>query len=336
MQYEFDKYAIHINDVGWSNVGNSIKDNISDFGVAIVTNVLNDKECNQMKSGMLDFFETITSNWNCPIQRNDTNTYRELYNLFPKHSMLIQNFGVGHCQAAWDVRQNIKIINVFSKFWNVKGTELLVSFDGFSYHFPPEVVNRGWYRNNWFHTDQSYMRPDFECMQSWVTANDVEDGDATLAFYEGSNKFHAEFAAEFGGDDVKTNLGSSDWFKLNEEQEQFYRDRGCEKKCIKCPKGSLVCWDSRTIHCGVEARKGRKNSKERAVIYLCYTPRNLATPAMIRKKQKAFNELRTTSHWPHKPKLFPVNPRTYGQILLPTTPIDPPKLNSIGMKLAGF
>ena len=31
---------------------------------------------------------------------------------------------------------------------------------------------------------------------------------------------------------------------------------------------------------------------------------------MIKKKQKAFNELRMTTHWPHKPKLFPVHPRT--------------------------
>ena len=45
-------------------------------------------------------------------------------------------------------------------------------------------------------------------------------------FYEGSNKYHAEFAAEFGGDDIKSTLGSGDWFKLNKEQEKFYVERG--------------------------------------------------------------------------------------------------------------
>ena len=66
------------------------------------------------------------------------------------------------------------------------------------------------------------------------------------------------------------------------------------------------------------------------------TPRNLATDAFLRKKQKAFNELRMTSHWPHKPKLFAVNPRTYGGPLPCVTPINSPKLSELGLKVAGF
>ena len=336
MEYEFEKYSVSVDKVGWLNIGKAIREKLNTFGVAVVPSLLNENECNSMESKMLDFLETISSSWETPINRHDSKTFKEIYRLFLKHSMLIQNFKVGHSQAVWDVRQNLKVVNVFSKFWNVNPTELLTSFDGFSYHFPPEIMKRGWYRNNWFHTDQSYMRPDFECMQSWVTANDVEEGDATLAFYEGSHKFHKKFAEHFGGDDIKKNLGSGDWYKLNIDEEQFYKDNGCTKKCIKCPKGSLVCWDSRTIHCGVESNKNRKNPKTRAVIYTCYTPRALATKAMLRKKQKAFNELRTTNHWPHKPKLFPINPRTYGQELPTITDIAPPKLNSLGLKLAGF
>jgi hypothetical protein len=57
---------------------------------------------------------------------------------------------------------------------------------------------------------------------------------------------------------------------------------------------------------------------------------------MIRKKQKAFNEIRSTSHWPHKPKLFPKNPRTYGGPMPDITPIEKPILTELGRKLAGF
>ena len=57
--------------------------------------------------------------------------------------------------------------------------------------FPfPEETNRGWHRSTWYHTDQSYLRPDFECVQDWVTAYDVDEGDATLAFMEKSNIYH--------------------------------------------------------------------------------------------------------------------------------------------------
>lgn len=56
----------------------------------------------------------------------------------------------------------------------------------------------------------------------------------------------------------------------------------------------------------------------------------------MQKKQKAFEELRTTSHWPHKIKLFPKQPRTYGRDYEIVTEIQPPVLTDIGKKLAGF
>jgi hypothetical protein len=93
-----------------------------------------------------------------------------------------------------------------------------------------------------------------------------------------------------------------------------------------------------SIHCGTESVKKRDEHKIRNVVYVyvCMTPRNLATDAFLRKKQKAFNELRMTSHWPHKPKLFSVNPRTYGGPLPNVTPIKSPKLSELGLKVAGF
>ena len=45
---------------------------------------------------------------------------------------------------------------------------------------------------------------------------------------------------------------------------------------------------------------------------MCYTPRSLASKSILAKRIKAFQEVRMTNHWPHKPKLFPINPRTYG------------------------
>ena len=98
----------------------------------------------------------------------------------------------------------------------------------------------------------------------------------------------------------------------------------------------MVFWDSRTIHCGTEAQKTREKSNIRNVVYVCMLPRKLATEASLRKKQKAFNELRMTTHWPHKPKLFPVNPRTYGAPLPNVTQVVQPKLTELGMKISGF
>jgi len=307
-----------------------LKETLEEFGVAIIPSVIQGDELEGMRTGMWDYLEGITSQFERPIDRKDNKTWVEYLKLYPKHSMLLQQYQIGHAQYIWDLRQNEKVVNIFSQFWDVPNEDLLVSFDGASFHFPPEDTNRGWYRKTWYHTDQSYQRPDFECMQSWVTAYDVEEGDATLAFMEKSHIYHEEFQKEFSITD------KSDWYKHTEEEQAFYSNKGCEEKRIKCPAGSMVFWDSRTIHCGTESTRKRENKKIRNVAYICMRPRSYASKASLKKKITALENIRTTSHWPDKPKLFAVNPRTYGGPLPNVKDIDPPILSELGKKLAGY
>ena len=321
MSYENEKYL---------TTPDKLKETIDTYGVGIIPDVLDKNELDAMRDGMWDYLEHVSQKFDTPINRNVSKTWVEYIKMYPKHSMLLQNYGVGHSQFVWDIRQNEKIVDIFSKIWKTPKDELLTSFDGAAFHFPPEETNRGWYRKTWYHTDQSYLRPDFECIQSWVTAYDVSEGDATLAFMEKSNQHHAEFADTFKIEN------KSDWYKHTEEEQKFYEDKGCEEKRIKCSAGSMVFWDSRTIHCGTESMRNREEKKIRNVVYVCMTPRKLITEANLRKKRKAFDELRMTSHWPHKPKLFPVNPRTYGGPLPNVTDIEKPVLTELGKKIAGF
>jgi len=325
--YIMDQYE----DLKYFTTIDKVLDKINEYGVAIIPSILDDNECIDMYNGIWSYFEQITQKWEIPMNRDNKESWSQIYNLFPLHSMLIQYFSIGHAQVSWDMRQNEKIIEVFENIYKIKKEDLLVSFDGLSFSVPFEVTKRGYNRNNtWYHTDQSYLDSNFKCIQSFVTALDVNNGDATLAFMEGSNNFHKDFAIKY---DIKN---KDDWYKLTKEEENFYLEKGCEYKKIKCPKGSLVLWDSRTIHCGAEPLKERLLPNFRAIIYLCYMPRKLCDAKNLKKKQKAFNEQRTTSHWPSKIKLFPKNPRTYGKKLLEIEKIDPPNLNSIGKKLAGF
>lgn len=320
--YEYHKYVC---------TKETLEQTINNFGVAIIPNLLDDNECENIVTGIWDFLEHITRDWNLPINRNNPDSWREFYKLYPLHSMLLQYWGVGHIQASWNVRQNIKIIEIFSHFWQCEPEDLLVSFDGLSFNFPPETTKRGWNKNNtWYHTDQSYLTPEFKCIQSWVTGLDINEGDATLTFMEGSNKYHKEFQERYN----ITN--KDDWYKLTKDEENFYVEKGCDYKNIRCPKGSLVLWDSRTIHCGVEALKTRLVPNFRAVIYLCYMPRYLCSDKNLKKKQKAFQDLRTTSHYPCEIKLFPKTPRTYGGDIPVINTIPIPELNELGRRMAGF
>ena len=306
---------------------------IEEYGVAIIPNVLSTDELENFKTGTTNYFKHITQNWDNKIDNifsSENTNLKNFYDLYPSHGMLIQHWNVGHSQFVWNLRQNTKIVELFSHFWKCKNEELLVSFDGISINPPPEITNRGWGRKHWLHTDQSYSRNNFECIQSWITAFDVNEDDATLMFMEKSHKYHEDFSQEFKKRDKQ------DWYKLTDEETLYYLNRGCPLKRISCSAGSIVFWDSRTIHCGANALKTRKYPNYRLVVYLCYMPRSLSTKKELEKKKKALQELRMTSHWPTKSKLFPKNPRTYGGKLPTITPIEKPFLNELGMKLSGF
>ena len=131
-------------------------------------------------------------------------------------------------------------------------------------------------------------------------------------------------------------LPDSDFFQLEPEHIAWYLSHGCVQRNIVCPAGSMVFWDSRTIHAGRGPTKGRAVPKNRYVVYVCMTPTKLLTPSMALKKQNACKRLRTTNHCPHKPKLVSSVPRTYGNALPTIPPIKKPILTLRGARLAGW
>lgn len=323
IDYEFERYIA---------TPDNVKKVLNYYGVAIIPNILSEEECNAMNNGMWDTLEHITQTWTKGIRRDDPESWRGMQQLYPKHSMLLQHWGVGHSQYVWNVRQNPKIVEVFARIWGCEKEDLLVSFDGVSYSMPPEQTNLGWYKGkDGLHCDQSYLNSDFLCVQGWINGYDTNEGDATLTVLESSSDYHEEFAKRFNKN------GKEDWCLLNEEERKFYEDEKiCLLKRIKCPRGSLVLWDSRTIHCGSEALKTRTKPNFRNITYVCYEPRENCDEKNLAKKQKAFNDMRISSHWPCKTTLFPKLPRTYGNPLPDITELHAPELTELGRKLAGL
>jgi hypothetical protein len=301
---------------------------LEEHGVAIVPSVLSKSECIQMQEGMWNTLECLTGEWDTPVHRSQPESWVNMLKLYPNHSMLHQHHGIGHAPFVWNVRQHPACVNVFSHLWSCD--DLICSFDGASFHMPHEITGRGSFRKPWLHVDQSYTRNDFECIQGWVTAYEVRPGDATLMVLPKSHLYHKDIANEFNLTD------KDDWFKLTDEHVDAYRQKGCEATRIVCPRGSMVLWDSRTVHCGVEPLKDRATPNFRCVVYTCYTPRSMATPPQLEKRKTAFESGRMTTHWPHHVKLFGKQPRTYGGDLLETTPLPPPTLTEVGRRLVGY
>ena len=84
--YEYNKYITTIDN---------LQNTLNTYGVAIIPGVLNQVECNNMKEGIWNYLEYITTNMPKPINRNDTSSWKTLKQLYPKHSMLLQLWSVG-------------------------------------------------------------------------------------------------------------------------------------------------------------------------------------------------------------------------------------------------
>jgi len=309
---------------------NNVKNYLEEYGVAVIPNILNNEELNSMRTGMWDYIEYKTYYLQTPIDRNNINTWDTWYSLKPYKDMLLKNINIGQSQFIWDIRQNLNVVNVFATIWNVKPTELFTSFDAISFHLPPEITNKGWYDNeDWFHVDSSYLREEPDCFQSFVTAYDINEGDSTLSLLEGSHKYHQDVKNEF-------NISNdTDWYTLNKKQLKFYYDKQCIRTNVIAPAGSIVLWDSRTVHCGMTPLKTRKEPNLRLVSYICMTPKSFVTEEVIKTRIYGFENMYTSSHCPHRPTFFPTISKHYTHDM--TFPISvKPILNDLGKSLVGY
>jgi ectoine hydroxylase-related dioxygenase (phytanoyl-CoA dioxygenase family) len=274
-------------------------------GVAVIPNILDQTQINSTISNMHNWLRDVWISDSDRINIQNPQTYRNFYKLFPLHSGMLQHHGIGHQQFVWDIRQNRNVIKTFETIWS--DPDLLVSFDGVNFVFPPEITNRGYYQGGqWFHTDQSSFKKGLHCIQGMVNLYDVTKGDGTLSILTGSHKLHEDFFSEHNIEE------KSDWYKISDQHLEWFIDRGCEWKNVLAPAGSMIFWDSRTFHMAIEPQKRRPNQNFRFVVYVCMKPRSGADLKDINKKINTFIERRMTSHWPYPVKMFGKQPRTYG------------------------
>jgi hypothetical protein len=294
------------------------------YGVCVIPNVLDEKTCIEYRDNIWKDLKYLHQD---RFDINDTSSWKNFYDMFPAHSFLIQHFGVAHLQSVWDIRQNKNIAKIFAQIHNVKVEDLRSSYDGISVGLPPEVTKRGWYKNSWLHCDQGKERRGRVCVQGQVNLYPVNEGDATLTVLEGSHLLHEEFFK-----DKENTSKTKDWYMLNEEDIEWYKTKGCKEVLIKAPIGSLILWDSRTIHSGHEVQKGRKKPNFRMVIYVCHLPKTFFDKRSIKRRQKALEERRVLNHW--SAKMFPKDPRTYGAELKLFNKVKAPVLSELGKVLS--
>jgi hypothetical protein len=314
---------------------------LDEHGYAVVAGVANDEQVEEAKSLMWDYLEAIP---NTKVKRDDVNSWGIVGDWLPSETNgILHGFGFGQSDFMWHLRLLPRVKAAFSAIWNTN--DLLVSFDGGN-AFRPWKYNQSWLSDGgWYHVDQNATKTGSVgrvCVQGLVTLLTATEDTGGLVVVPGSHKEHAAMCrrskvAKAMGDFVPVPVGDP------------ILDRGAQLICAEA--GDLILWDSRTVHCNTPALSALHPTADckkqdafcpeadsdpsakweliRQVGYVCMTPARFASEEILLKRQEAFVNNISTSHWPHKVVM--------GGHALPDTPLkDPAAITKEQRELIGY
>lgn len=298
---------------------------LEELGYCVIPQLLSVAETKQLYTRVWQ--EYIEKAWpNCKM--NDRSNWKESFPIHQKTGIFAGP--AGQIQVMWDLRQDPRMIDVFAQLWNTR--DLIVSMDGLSLMCPVEI--RKGCEDPWPHVDQGIFKKqdgtrynnsppaDFVSESSLSTKpftiqgqflfEDSFAGDGGFYCIPKSHLRFTEFAPELemishlpiSRDEaraVRTNYLSDFFTKAPDPAGEPY-----QAKQITAPRGSLILWDSRTIHWNQHASEDRPASdlpKVRMVGYLCYVPKARLSEEDYLIRKKAFDSGVSTGHNPAHPEL---------------------------------
>lgn len=272
-----------------------IKEELEENGYAVVPKYVNDIETERIKKSLIKFICGLNMNGN--LDENDRKTWTNKNLPFNIHG-IIKHYGIGQCQALWDIREHLADL-----FEAIHGTsKLLTSFDGACLLVPNSKCTEA------IHTDQSPIierkDKDFISIQGIFNMEDCGENDGGLVVYKGSHKQHSKY---FDDNNInsKENWYIFDSKKVKNETgvdflEKFKRIKVC------CKAGDVLLFDSRTAHTVTPSTNNFRIAAYVSMLPICYSDEKKLEKELERKK-KYFKEIRTTSHWACK--FLSVNPK---------------------------
>lgn len=276
-----------------------IKGDLGRDGYAVVRGVLSEAEVAEYLGEMRAWQATIPN-------------YDAVHRAVDPHGIHRFHYA-GHTRAAWKIRLNMKLRQLFAELWDVEDAEngLVVDFDGCCY-IPPECKQVD---SIWVHSDQSPKVEGVACYQAFAAL--TSNKKRTFVVYPGT---HLEHRAYF---ESKGALTSGAWQQCDPTD---IADRFASRRTVvEVEAGDVVVWDSRTFHQNQYGAPpnvaGGEVGEERAVQYVCYLPKAGAknTGAMQAKRLAYYGERRTTSYCPYPIRANAMQPDARGS---PEWPID--------------
>lgn len=273
-------------------------------GYVVIPAILSPGECTALQAEVWTWLESLPAG----ILRDRVDTWKPKQWITMIHG-IIKGYGIGQQEFMWKVRTHKRVQRVFKKLWGTK--KLVCSFDGMSLHRPKEFVPslkgvttraNAHKPTNWMHVDHTPENRN-ESVQSFVSLYENTAEDGCLMVYDASHKLFDEFFA------LKRGVKPCNWYKYTQEDHVWMQERGCKLVRVAAPMGSMVLWNSKTVHSSAYAMEDRPRPTMRMVLYACMVPRSCISPrTQIKRRQMVLDGL-TTSHSPIDPKKNEVVPR---------------------------
>mmetsp|Transcript_13442 Transcript_13442/g.32411 ORF Transcript_13442/g.32411 Transcript_13442/m.32411 type:complete len:116 (+) Transcript_13442:142-489(+) len=75
-------------------------------GYAVIPDVLTPDECLSLENGFWNFWRRLSGGL---LTKKHPQTWKIIFDFFPRHGMLLQHFSIGHLQEIWNVRSHEKL-----------------------------------------------------------------------------------------------------------------------------------------------------------------------------------------------------------------------------------
>ncbi|KAK3622011.1 hypothetical protein LTR56_022447 [Elasticomyces elasticus] len=263
------------------------RDNLQRDGFAVIKGAVPRERADQYAEQMWKFLE----DFGLDFDRNDPSKIHKDFLPQINEKGMCFGYGLPHEKFTWDIRSEPGVVGAFEKVYDTK--DLIVSFDAVNIGFP----NRKDLPENkpWPHQDQNREKPGFRCLQGLVNLLPSGPNDGGLIVCKGSHLVSEEFHKAFEDEKDRIWAWTTEWYGFTDAGMKWLDDKGFvwEKVCME--PGDLVVWDSRAVHYNLTST----TDQPRFATYTCYMPAADASQEDLLRKKKAFEQCKSTTHWPN-------------------------------------